>query len=111
MLHVCRCIGLLVFALLVAPNPMTGAVRLQVIQGRPVVDGVYVNGHGPYRFLVDTATSLNHMEPRLAHSIGLVATYRTQLTSSLGTVVVEGSDSAEVMVGAAHAEGTKVSFL
>ena len=57
----------------------TGSVKIDLIDGRPVVDGVYVNGHGPYRFLVDTATTSNHMESALAKSIGLTPTYRTEL--------------------------------
>jgi hypothetical protein len=28
-------------------------VKIDVRDARPVVEGVYVNGHGPYRFLVD----------------------------------------------------------
>lgn len=85
-------------------------VRLTVIDGRPIVDGVYVNGHGPYRFLVDTATTSNHMEPDLARSIGLSPTYRTELTSSLGVIVARGSTGVELALGDARADEQNILF-
>ena len=39
---------------------------MRVRDGRPIVDGVYVNGHGPYRFLVDTGTMRNLIDADLA---------------------------------------------
>lgn len=75
-----------------------------MVDGRPVVDGVYVNGHGPYRFLVDTATTSNHIEPRLAQAIGLRATFRTELASAVGVVTALGSDGVELALGEARAD-------
>jgi len=80
------------------------------VEGRPVVDGVYVNGHGPYRFLVDTATTSNHIEPRLAQTIGLRATFRTELTSAVGAITALGSDGVEVAVGEARADRQEFLF-
>lgn len=80
------------------------AVKIEVVQGLPVVNGVYVNGHGPYRFLVDTATTSNHIEPRLARAIGLTPAFRTELTSSVGTVSATGIDGVEVKLGSSHAD-------
>jgi len=99
----------LAFAWLLAAS-LPGAVRLQVIDGRPVVEGVFVNGHGPYRFLVDTATTLNHMDPALANSIGLTPTFRTVLASSVGTIYAPGSDGVEIAIGDARAAEQKVLF-
>jgi len=97
-------------ALLLAAGPLLGAdaagrVTVRFIDGRPVVDGVFVSGHGPYRFLVDTATTSNHIEPALARSIGLKATFRSELTTSLSVLPVLGCDGIEVALGPARADG------
>jgi hypothetical protein len=39
---------------------------MRVEDGRPVVNGVFVNGRGPYRFLVDTGSNVNLIETDLA---------------------------------------------
>lgn len=96
--------------LLSAALPLFGGVKMHVIQGRPVVDGVYVNGHGPYRFLLDTATTFDHIEPELAQAIGLKATFRSELTSSIGLRVVTGSEGAEVTLGSARAGEQRFLF-
>jgi hypothetical protein len=67
--------------------------------GRPVVDGVMVNGHGPYRFLLDTGATLNTIDPKLAKSIGMAATFETKLTSSTGVTSAAGSEGGEVRLG------------
>ena len=90
--------------------PLLGGVKVRVVDGRPVVDGVYVNGHGPYRFLVDTATTSNHIEPGLAQAIGLKATFRAELSSAVGTITAPGSDGAEVSLGEARADRQEFLF-
>src|SRR5579864_115663 len=89
-----------------APNDVT----LQIRSGRPVVDGVYVNGHGPYRFLLDTGSTLNHLEPRLAQSIGLKATFDTVLRSATGMIRASGTDGIEVTMQSVTASGQTVLF-
>ena len=86
------------------------AVTMRLTRGRPVVDGVYVNGHGPYRFLVDTGTTSNHLEPKLARSIGLKVTFRTELASSAGVTIAQGSDGIEVALGPVRADGQMFLF-
>jgi Aspartyl protease len=75
------------------------AMNVQIREGRPFVDGVYVNGHGPYKFLLDTGTTLNHLDLPLSESIGLRATFRTTLASSAGVTPATGSHGIEVVVG------------
>src|SRR5580658_10165693 len=60
----------------------------------PVVDGVYVDGRGPYRFLLDTG---------LAKKIGMKATFEIDLASAAGTTALPGSDGNEVELGPAEA--------
>jgi hypothetical protein len=79
--------------------------------GRPIVDGVYLNGHGPYRFLVDTGANVNFIEANLARSIGLKTTFRTRLTSSTGATSVYGGDGIEVLLDSAKAEAQRFLFL
>jgi len=80
------------------------AVTLSLRDGRPIVDGVYVNGHGPYRFLVDTGSTLNHLDPKLAASIGLPVTFHTNLTSSTGVAPASSSEGTEIRLGPAGAD-------
>ncbi len=83
---------------------------MQVRDGHPIVDGVYVNGHGPYRFLVDTGADVNLIETNLARSIGLSATFRRQLASSAGVTVVPGGDGIEVLLDSVKAERQEFLF-
>jgi hypothetical protein len=87
-----------------------GELGLRVMEGRPVVDGVYVDGHGPYRFLLDTGTTLNMIDPAIAKAAGLRATYRTELGSSLGKMLVPGAAGLTVTLGEASAGDQKVLF-
>ena len=65
-------------------GPITGEVRMLVRDGHPIVGGVFVNGHGPYQFLLDTGTNVDLIEAHLAEAIGLTPTFRTELSSSVG---------------------------
>jgi hypothetical protein len=100
----------LVPALAAAQSLSDGAVTLHVKDGRPIVDGVFVNGHGPYRFLLDTGATLNQIDPRLASTIGLTATFQTSLTSSSGVVAIGGVKDADVRLASATA-GAQVFLL
>jgi len=90
--------------------PLFAGMKMRVIEGRPVVDGVYVNGHGPYRFLVDTATTSNHIDAALARSIGLKATFRSELASSAGVIQVQGCNGVEVTLESVRADGQQFVF-
>jgi hypothetical protein len=79
-------------------------VKLEIREGRPVVDGVYVNGHGPYRFLLDTGSTLSHLDPHTAQSIGVRITMQTTLRSSSGSTSVDLSESNTIVVADAGAE-------
>src|ERR1700722_3588655 len=86
------------------------AVKLQMMEGRPLVEGVYVDGHGPYRFLLDTGTTSNHFDPKLARSIGFEATVRTELISSAGVTYVSGMDGMEVALDSVRADHQRFLF-
>jgi hypothetical protein len=98
-------------AIVAAGSPILGDVRMQVRDGLPVVDGVYVNGHGPHRFLVDTGTNVNLIEADLAKSIGLNATFRSELATSMGVTILPGSDGIHLKLDSAIAEEQRFLFL
>lgn len=64
-------------------SSLVNAANLRVEEGRPIVDGVYVNGDGPYRFLVDTGTNVNLVTP------------------------TPGSDGNEVVLNSVNVDGQK----
>ena len=76
-----------------------------------MVDGVYLNGHGPYRFLVDTGTTLNHVDPRLAQDIGLTSTFTTELRTAIGKTPASGTSGIEVALGPGRVEGQTFLFV
>jgi hypothetical protein len=83
---------------------------MKVIEGRPVVDEVYVNGHGPFRFLVDTGSNVNLIETGLARKIGMKAMFQVELASSAGKILTEGSDGNELLFDATMDHDQKFLF-
>jgi hypothetical protein len=91
-------------------GPLSGAVKLLVRDGRPFVDGAYVNGQGPYRFLLDTGTSINLIEARLARKIGMPKTFSDMVESAAGKTSMPGSDGNVVELGPVRAEGQRFQY-
>ncbi|MBZ5634565.1 MAG: retroviral-like aspartic protease family protein [Acidobacteriia bacterium] len=96
-------VGLALLTGVLAAGQTGAVVKIHLTRGHPLVDGVYLNGHGPYRFLIDTGSTSNHLEQKLARSIGLTPTLRTELASSAGVTVVSGNDGIEVALGPVRA--------
>jgi predicted aspartyl protease len=88
----------------VAGRDADTTLKLRMTDGRPTVNGVFVNGHGPYRFLVDTGTSVNHLAPKLARAAGFAAEFRTNVTSATATIVLSGVSNASISLGPARAD-------
>jgi predicted aspartyl protease len=68
------------------PSPARVAVvtPIELIHDKPYVT-VMVNGHGPYRFLVDTGTGTQAIiSPELVQELGIPAVGRTRLTDPSG---------------------------
>jgi len=110
MRHTNHTLPFLICSLIIAAGCLFGGAKLQVRDGRPVVDGVYVNGHGPYRFLVDTGSNVNLIEAGIAKKIGMNATFQVDLASAAGKVAVSGSDGNEVVLESARADEQKFLF-
>jgi hypothetical protein len=90
--------------------PLSGAVKFQAREGLPIVDGVFVNGRGPYRFLIDTGSSVNLIDPILAKTIGMQATIRREVVTSAGSALLPGSDGNEVGFDGIEAQGQRFIF-
>jgi Aspartyl protease len=74
-------------------------IKLQILSGLPVVDGVFLNGHGPYRFLLDTGEQANEMEPDLARKLGIASAFQRELDTPAGESQVQGASVNEVELG------------
>lgn len=99
------------FALTLTPcSPLFASVRLQIREGRPIVDGVYVNRHGPYRFILDTGTNVNMIEERIAQAIGMEPAFRIELASATGVRQMPGSDGNEIELGPARGDAQQFIF-
>src|SRR6185437_5131508 len=90
--------------------PLAGAVKLDIRDGRPFVNGVFVNGYGPYRFLIDTGANMNVIESDLARKIGMSATFEDVVESALGKSSMPGSNNNAVTLGRVGAENQKFQF-
>jgi hypothetical protein len=90
--------------------PTDGSLRMIILSGRPVVDGVYLNGQGPFRFLVDTGAQTNQVDASIAKKIGLKPTFRIMIATVAGTARVPGGRVAELALGPAIASNQEFLF-
>jgi hypothetical protein len=97
----------LIGCLIIAATHAFGSVKLLVRDGRPIVDGVYVNGHGPYRFLLDTGTNVNLIDATLARKIGMTDTFQVNLASAAGSTSTRGNDGNEIALDSVKADNQK----
>jgi len=78
---------------------------MRLIDGRPVADGVYVDGHGPFRFLLDTGANTNLIARGLARRIGMKVTFKTGFASVSSENIAIGSAGNEISVDTVRAAG------
>lgn len=86
------------------------SLPLKIITGKPVVDGVFLNGHGPYRFLLDTGSQSNQVDSSLARKLGLAATLQLDLETPSGESTVHGGRVSKVTLGPAEASDQEFLF-
>lgn len=103
------CIFPILVTLIIITSPLYG-LKLQIRHGVPIVDGVYVNGHGPYRFLLDTGTNVNMIDAAIAKEIGMTAAFQVDLASAAGKTPVSGSDDNEIELSPIKADGQKFIY-
>jgi hypothetical protein len=90
--------------------PLDESIRLNTISGIPTVDGVFLNGHGPYRFLLDTGAQKNQVEASIARKIGLATTFQVKMATVAGVIPVDGGRVDEVSLGSASASNQEFLF-
>ncbi len=83
---------------------------MKVLAGKPVVDGVFINGQGPYRFLVDTGSQSNQLDSALACKLRLAATLRLELQTPSGGSTVHGGQVGRVTLGPLEAADQEFLF-
>jgi hypothetical protein len=86
------------------------SIPLKVMIGKPVVDGVFLNGHGPYRFLLDTGSQSNQVDSGLARKLGLAATLKLDLETPSGESTVHGGRLNKVTLGPMEASDQEFLF-
>jgi hypothetical protein len=74
-------------------------LKLEVIEGLPIIGGVFLNGQGPFRFLLDTGEQSNEMAPSLVLQLHLAPTSRRELETPAGVSTVPGLHIREVALG------------
>ena len=89
---------------------VSAPVKLRLLGGRPVVDGVFLNESGPYRFLLDTGAQTNQVDEAIARKMGLAATFRVDMETASGVTHVAGGHLAEVRLGSARAADQEFLF-
>jgi hypothetical protein len=94
----------MIFSTISQAGSLPVGVKLVIRDGRTLVDGVYVNGHGPYRFLLDTGSNVNLIESKLADAIGVQATFTDELTAATGVTALSGAEGLEVQLDSAKAD-------
>jgi predicted aspartyl protease len=98
----------LAFAFLFLAPPQVSTVPFAIVNGYTVVENVSINGHGPYRFVLDTGAQSTTIDAKTARELALVPSYRVTLSTKGGTAVVPATHVASVSVGNASATGIEV---
>src|SRR5271163_10492 len=62
-------------------SPST-SLKLNILDGRPSVSNVFLNGRGPYRFLLDTGAQSNQIDTAVAEELAVTATFRTDFVTA-----------------------------
>jgi len=76
----------------------------------PVFADVYVSGHGPYLFLVDTGAETSLIDPKLATELGLKPEFRVEVISQNGKQVLPAMRATVLRVGDKTLPQTELVF-
>jgi aspartyl protease len=92
------------------PRPTLRRIKMDVVGGRPVVDDVFLDGHGPYRFLLDTGGQTNQVEAALAQRLAFDATFQVEMVTPAGPFLTPGGRVGHVSLGPAKADNQEFIF-
>jgi hypothetical protein len=91
-------------------DPSHHSARLTLIGGRPVVDGVFLGGKGPFRFLLDTAAESNQLDATIARQLGLTPTFQVEVVTATGLTYLPGAHLPELRLASATAPHQEILF-
>lgn len=94
-----------------AAQPADRSARLHLVGDRPVVEGVFLGGQGPFRFLVDTGAETNQLDARIARRLGLVPTFQVEMVTATGARHVPGARLPNVTLGSVTAAQQEFLFV
>ncbi|MCC6365337.1 MAG: retroviral-like aspartic protease family protein [Bryobacterales bacterium] len=75
-----------------------------------LVDGVWVNGQGPFRFLLDTGAQSTTLDAAIAERLGLRPSYRVEVVSVNGSTLAPATRVTNVTLGSATALDIEVAW-
>jgi len=84
------------------------AVTLQQEGPHLTVDGVSINGRGPFRFLLDTGAESTVVSLAVAQHLGLTPSYRVAVVTVNGTLEAVGTKVQRLAVGEVRVDGVEV---
>ena len=108
----------LIFSLIIIAAALSGRtlpasgpfVKLEILGGRPVASQVFLNGQGPFWFLLDTGAQTNQVEATLARKLNLAAAFQVELATAWGVTRVPGGRVAAVVLGEASVADQEFLF-
>ena len=81
------------------PASTNSSLKIHMLAGAPVVDGIYLDGHGPYRFVVDTGAQRSRISAALAASLNWVPAFETRVITQSHAVMRDGYRVRNVRLG------------
>jgi predicted aspartyl protease len=100
---------MIALALLSLPCPAAGPRGDSIaLKNGFVFVNVIINGHGPFRMLVDTGTTTSLLAPEAAAKAGLVYDHRVVVTSLGGEKPLPATSSGELRIGSAVANDVEI---
>jgi hypothetical protein len=88
-----------------AAQASRSTVKLKVVAGVPVVDGVYFHGKGPFRFLLDTGNQSDQIEIGLARKLAIAPSFEVELYTPAGPSRVSAARVDQVALGSSEVNG------
>ena len=69
---------------------------------------VYLNGQGPFRFLIDTGAQSSMVTERLARTLGLTPQYRVEQVTATGSALIGAAIVHQIAIGSVGVEDAEV---
>ena len=91
-----------------AESSTTTRVRFRILPKTMIAVPVFINGRGPFEFLLDTGTETSLIDPALAHDVGINATDQLTLYTPNGKKILARAFLPKVTLGTACGSNLEV---